>query len=153
MTNGISPTCGSPEHSLHRRAFLGGVGGLLGGMASLDALGGPLPAGEVERRRKRVILELMPRMAARIHQSAVILSFTSPNTGHTGASVFALMSGDRRDTGNIHPPSLGCLLGRELSQPGSRLYKALGVGPETEVYDQTGRPMFPVQGKPVPAAF
>lgn len=33
------------------------------------------------------------------------------------------------------------------------MYKALGVGPETEVYDQTGRPMFPVQGNPVLAAF
>ena len=33
------------------------------------------------------------------------------------------------------------------------MYKALGVGPETEVIDQTGRPMFPVQGKPVLAAF
>jgi hypothetical protein len=33
------------------------------------------------------------------------------------------------------------------------MYKALGVGPEIEVIDQTGRPMFPVQGNPVPAAF
>ncbi len=33
------------------------------------------------------------------------------------------------------------------------MYRALGVGPETEVIDQTGRPMFPVQGKPVLAAF
>ena len=33
------------------------------------------------------------------------------------------------------------------------MYRALGVGPETEVHDQTGRPLFPVQGKPVLAAF
>jgi hypothetical protein len=33
------------------------------------------------------------------------------------------------------------------------MYRALGVGPETEVIDQTGRPMFPAQGKPVVAAF
>ncbi len=33
------------------------------------------------------------------------------------------------------------------------MYKALGVGPETEVVDQTGRPMFPVQGNPVSDAF
>ncbi len=31
--------------------------------------------------------------------------------------------------------------------------KALGVGPETEVVDQTGRPLFPVKGNPVSAAF
>ena len=157
MTNRIFPSCGSLEHSLHRRAFLGGVGGLLGGVAGLDALGGPLLAGEVQRRHKRVILlwmagglsqfeswdpkpgrktggpfqaiqtsvpgyrmsELMPKMAARIHKTAVIRSFSSPNTGHTGPSVNALMSGDRKDTGNLRTPSLGCLLGRELSQPGS----------------------------------
>ncbi len=65
--------------------------------------------------------ELMPRMAARIHKTAVIRSFSSLNTGHTGGSVFALMSGDRRDTGNLRTPSLGCLLGRELSQPGSQV--------------------------------
>jgi len=33
------------------------------------------------------------------------------------------------------------------------MYHALGVGPDTPVYDQTGRPLFVVQGKPVPAAF
>ncbi len=35
-------TCGSPEHTLGRRAFLGGVGGLVGGLAGLDSLGHPL---------------------------------------------------------------------------------------------------------------
>ena len=157
MTNRIYPTCGSPEHSLHRRAFLGGVGGLIGGMAGLDALGGPLLAGEVERRQKRVILlymaggssqfetwdpkpgrptggpfgaiqtsvsgyrmcELMPRMAARIHKSAVIRSFSSPNTGHSGPSLQAILSSDRKDTPGLRTPSLGCLLGHELARPGS----------------------------------
>ncbi|MFO0881812.1 MAG: DUF1501 domain-containing protein [Gemmataceae bacterium] len=33
------------------------------------------------------------------------------------------------------------------------MYQALGVGPETEVIDQTGRPLFPVQGKPIPTVF
>jgi hypothetical protein len=33
------------------------------------------------------------------------------------------------------------------------MYRALGVGPQTEVHDQAGRPLFPVQGKPVLAAF
>ncbi len=159
MTKQLAPTCGSSEHTLHRRAFLGGTLGLAGGMAGLDALGSPLLASEVQRRHKRVILlwmagglsqfeswdpkpgrrtggpfqaiqtsvpgyhmsELMPRMASRVHKTAVIRSFSSPNTGHTGASVFSLMSGDRRDTGNIRTPSLGCLLGRELSQPNSTM--------------------------------
>ena len=35
----------------------------------------------------------------------------------------------------------------------STVYRAWGVGPETEVIDQTGRPMFPVQCKPIVAAF
>jgi len=159
MTMQTPTICGSPAHALNRRAFLGGVGGLLGGMAGLDALGGALVAGEVKRRHKRVILlwmagglsqfeswdpkpgrktggpfqaietsvpgyrmsELMPKMAARIHKTAVIRSFSSPNTGHTGPTVNALMSGDRKDTGNLRTPSLGCLLARELSQPGSAL--------------------------------
>ena len=156
MNKQLPSTCGAPEHSLNRRAFLGGVGGFAGGLAGLDALGNPLLANQLEKRHKRVILlwmagglsqfeswdpkpgrktggpfraiqtsvpgyrmsELMPMMASRIHKSAVIRSFSSPNTGHTGASVFALMSGDRQDTGTLRTPSLGCLLGRELSQPG-----------------------------------
>lgn len=32
------------------------------------------------------------------------------------------------------------------------MYHALGVGPATPVYEQTGRPLFVVQGKPVPGA-
>jgi hypothetical protein len=32
------------------------------------------------------------------------------------------------------------------------MYHALGVGPDTPVHDQTGRPLFVVQGKPVKAA-
>jgi arylsulfatase A-like enzyme len=30
------------------------------------------------------------------------------------------------------------------------MYQALGVGPDTPVHDPTGRPLFVVQGKPVP---
>jgi Protein of unknown function (DUF1501) len=33
------------------------------------------------------------------------------------------------------------------------MYHALGVGPDTPVHDQTGRPLFVVQGKPVRSAF
>src|SRR5207249_2642012 len=46
-------------------------------------------------------------------------SFSSPNTGHAGPSLQAILSGDRTDTPNLRTPSLGCLLGRELAQPGS----------------------------------
>jgi hypothetical protein len=63
--------------------------------------------------------ELMPRMASRIHKSAVIRSFSSPNTGHTGASVNAILSGDRTDVPGVLTPSLGCLLARELCRAGT----------------------------------
>lgn len=65
--------------------------------------------------------ELMPRMASRIHKSAVIRSFSSPNVGHTGASVDAILSGDRMDVPGVRTPSLGCLLARELSRSGTSI--------------------------------
>jgi hypothetical protein len=56
MNKRLPSTCGSPEHLLNRRAFLGGIGGLAGGLAGLDALGNPLLANQLEKRHKRVIL-------------------------------------------------------------------------------------------------
>src|SRR3954469_10064460 len=125
--------CGSPEHTLSRRAFLGGAGGLFGA-AGLAFLGAPLLADELRRQDRRVILlflsggasqfetwdpkpgrptggafqaiqtsvrgyrvcELMPRMAARMHKTAVIRSFSSPNVNHTGPGVWAILGGDRK---------------------------------------------------------
>ena len=71
--------------------------------------------------------ELMPRMAARINKTAVIRSFTSPNNGHQGGSVDAILSGDRRDVGRLRTPSIGCMLAKELSRPGSRVPDHVGL--------------------------
>lgn len=71
--------------------------------------------------------ELMPRMAARIHKTAVIRSFTSPNTNHQGAGVDAILSGERRDVGRLRTPSIGCLLAKELARPGSRVPDHIGL--------------------------
>ena len=153
--------CGSAEHSISRRAFLGGVGAAIG----LDVLGSAALANQMQRQQKRVIMlflsggasqfetwdpkpgrptggpfqtiqtsipgyrvcELMPRMAARMHKSAVIRSFSSPNTEHEGRGVTAILSGERNDVGNMRTPSLGCLLGRELSLPGSLVPDHVGL--------------------------
>jgi hypothetical protein len=73
------------------------------------------------------VCELMPRMASRMHKTAVIRSFSSPNTAHEGLSVNAILSGDRRDVGTLRTPSIGCLLARELSQPGSLVPDHVGL--------------------------
>ncbi len=56
MTKRFVPTCGSPEHLLNRRAFLGGIGGALAGTIGLDILGNPLLANQMQRQQKRVIM-------------------------------------------------------------------------------------------------
>jgi uncharacterized protein (DUF1501 family) len=51
--------CGSPDHAIDRRAFLGGVGaatGFAASMSALDALQAPALAGELKKQNKRVIL-------------------------------------------------------------------------------------------------
>ena len=107
----------------HKRVILLWMAGGLSQFESWDPKPGQKTGGPFQAIQTSVpgyrMSELMPRMAARIHKSAVIRSFSSPNTGHTGPTVNALMSGDRKDTGNLRTPSLGCLLGRELSQSGS----------------------------------
>jgi Protein of unknown function (DUF1501) len=71
--------------------------------------------------------ELMPRMATRMHKTAVIRSFTSPNADHGGARVDAILSGDRQDVGPLRTPSIGCMLARELSRPGSKVPDHVGL--------------------------
>ena len=71
--------------------------------------------------------ELMPRMASRIHKTAVIRSFSSPNTGHGGKGVDDILNGERKDVGTLKTPSIGCLLARELSQPGSLVPDHVGL--------------------------
>ena len=51
--------CGSPDHALDRRAFLGGVAaatGFAASMSALDALQAPALAAELKKQSKRVIL-------------------------------------------------------------------------------------------------
>jgi hypothetical protein len=52
--------CGSPDHSLSRRAFLGGAAAataaFAGGMGAIRALAEPALTGELKRQQKRVIL-------------------------------------------------------------------------------------------------
>jgi hypothetical protein len=68
------------------------------------------------------ISELMPRMAQRIHKhTAIIRSISTANTGHDGRGVRQLLSGERKDTGNLDVPSLGSILAKELSNPKSPL--------------------------------
>lgn len=68
------------------------------------------------------ICELMPLMAQRIHKhTAIIRSISTANTGHDGRGVRQLLSGERKDTGNLDVPSLGSMLAKELSNPASPL--------------------------------
>ena len=68
------------------------------------------------------ISELMPRMAQEWHRhTAIIRSISTTNTGHDGRGVRELLSGERKDTGNLDVPSLGSMLARELSNPGNAL--------------------------------
>ncbi|MBY0229999.1 MAG: DUF1501 domain-containing protein [Gemmataceae bacterium] len=48
--------CGSPDHGLSRRGFLGAAGGFAAAMTGLDALQAPALAGEMKAKGKRVIL-------------------------------------------------------------------------------------------------
>ncbi len=48
--------CGSPEHALNRRAFLGSAATVVGGMSSLGMLSQPALAEELAKKDKRVIL-------------------------------------------------------------------------------------------------
>ncbi|MFT7642447.1 MAG: hypothetical protein ACI9G1_004204 [Pirellulaceae bacterium] len=68
------------------------------------------------------ISELMPLMAQRIHKhTAIIRSISTANTGHDGRGVQQLLSGERKDTGNLNVPSIGSMLAKELSNPASPL--------------------------------
>src|SRR5262245_17547530 len=131
--------CGSPEHVLNRRAFLGGVAGAMGTTVGLDALATPALSQQLGRQHKRAIMvflsggasqfetwdpkpnrptggpflaiqtsvpgyrvcELMPRMAQRMHKTAVIRSFSSPNIEHDGRTFVNILSGERNDVGPL----------------------------------------------------
>jgi hypothetical protein len=153
--------CGSLDHAISRRAFLGaGAGTSIGGTAGLGVLGSSAFADQLTKTEKRVILvflsggasqfetwdpkpgrptggpflaiptsvpgvgisELMPLMAQRIHKyTAIIRSISTANNAHDGRSLRDLLSGERKDTGNLDVPSLGSMLARELVNPASDL--------------------------------
>ena len=52
----LSSFCGSPDHAISRRSFLGTVGAFTGGAAGLTALSQPALAAELKKKDKRVIM-------------------------------------------------------------------------------------------------
>ncbi len=153
--------CGSPDHSLNRRGFLGslavGATAFAADMTALNVLTSPVLADELKRNQKHVILlwlaggssqletwdpkpgaptggpfrsipttvpgihisELMPRMAARMHQTCIIRSLNTKNGDHGGGAL--LMMKGRRDDPSVRYPDLGAVLARELGQANSRV--------------------------------
>lgn len=152
--------CGSPEHTLHRRAFLGGMlgaGAAVASMPALDLLSSPAIADELKKQQKRCILlwlaggasqletwdpkpgavtggpyraiptsvpgihisELMPKMAQRMKQTALVRSLNTRNGDH-GSAAQTMMRG-RRDEPSLKYPDLGAVLARELGQAESQV--------------------------------
>src|SRR4051794_30911107 len=131
--------CGSPEHRLDRRGFLGTVA------AGAAALATPALAGDLKAKHKSGILlwlaggssqletwdpkpgtatggpfraiptnvpglhisELMPKMAKRMQDTAVIRSLNTRNGDHGGAA--KLMMRGRRDEGSLKYPDMGAV--------------------------------------------
>src|SRR5438874_4266678 len=155
------PFCGSAEHVVSRRGFLGtlAAGGIAAcaDMTALQALALPDVANELRRNQKRCILlwlaggasqletwdpkpgaitggpfesiqtsipgvrisELMPKMARRLKDTAIIRSLNTRNADH-GAAAKMMMRG-RPGESNINYPDLGAVLARELGPETSQV--------------------------------
>ena len=151
--------CGSAEHSMDRRTFLGsamqGSATLGAGAWGLNALRQPALAEVLKRQEKRVILlwlaggasqletwdpkpgrptggpyraiqtavpgiqisELMPKMATRLKDTAIIRSLNTKDGSHGSGA--RLMHLGRRDEPNLKYPDLGAVLARELGRADS----------------------------------
>ncbi|QDU95534.1 DUF1501 domain-containing protein [Lignipirellula cremea] len=151
-----SKFCGSPEHAVSRRSFLGAAAGAAAlttaDMTVLDSLTQPAMADELKRQGKHVILlwlaggasqletwdpkpgrptggpyraiptstpgvhisELMPKMAQRLQNTAIIRSLNTGNGSHGDAA--RIMHLGRRDEASIKYPDLGAVVARELGQ-------------------------------------
>ena len=151
--------CGSAEHSMDRRTFLGSAmqaSATLGaGAWGLNALRQPALAEVLKRREKRVILlwlaggasqletwdpkpgrptggpyraiqtavpgiqisELMPKMATRLKDTAIIRSLNTKDGSHGSGA--RLMHLGRRDEPNLKYPDLGAVLAREMGRADS----------------------------------
>lgn len=147
--------CGSAEHVVSRRGFLGalaagGGAALCSDMTAVQALASPEVASELRRNQKRCILlwlaggasqmetfdpkpgaitggpfqsiqtstpgvrisELMPKMARRFKDTAIIRSLNTRNADHGGGA--RMMMRGRPGESNIDYPDLGAVLSREL---------------------------------------
>ncbi|HIN95831.1 MAG TPA: DUF1501 domain-containing protein [Planctomycetes bacterium] len=151
--------CGSAEHSMDRRTFLGsamqGSATLGAGAWGLNALRQPALAEVLKRQEKRVILlwlaggasqletwdpkpgrptggpyraiqtavpgiqisELMPKMATRLKDTAIIRSLNTKDGSHGSGA--RLMHLGRRDEPNLKYPDLGAVLAREMGRADS----------------------------------
>ena len=108
-----------------------------------------------------------------LHQRGLLGETLVAWTGEFGRTPKINKGGGRDHWGRVYSAVLagggvrgGRVIGRSDKQGGSpvdnavhvsdlfaTMYHALGVGPDTPVHDQTGRPLFVVRGKPVPGAF
>src|SRR6516225_3464532 len=126
--------CGSPDHAISRRGFLGGTlaagAGIFADMTQLDILSNSALAAELKKKQKRVIMlwlaggasqletfdpkpgavtggpyrsiqtsvpgvqisELMPKMAKRLKDTAIIRSLNTRNGDH-GSGAMMMMRG------------------------------------------------------------
>ena len=162
MSNKRTNFCGSPEHGVSRRGFLGaaaaaGAATFAADMTVLDALKNPVLAGELKKQQKQVIVlwlaggasqletwdpkpgrptggpfrpiqtsvsgieisELLPKMAARMGDTAIIRSLNTRVGDHGGGS--KLMTLGRRPDPVVNLPEMGAVVARELGRIDSQV--------------------------------
>ena len=162
MSNKRTNFCGSPEHGVSRRGFLGAAAAasaatFAADMTVLDALKNPVLAAELKKQQKHVIVlwlaggasqletwdpkpgrptggpfrpiqtsvsgveisELLPKMAARMGDTAIIRSLNTRIGDHGGGS--RLMSLGRRPDPVVNLPEMGAVVARELGRADSQV--------------------------------
>lgn len=173
MTQPGSYFCGSNDHGVSRRGFLGAASAgaaatFAADMTALDALKNPAAAGEVKKAGKRIILlwlaggasqfetwdpkpgrptggpfakiktnqtdvhisELLPRMAARMQNTAIIRSLNT-RVGDHGGGAALMETGRRKDPGIIYP-DMGAIAARELGRADSQVPDYVSMYTSTE---------------------
>lgn len=182
--------CGSPDHGLSRRRFLGtsavaATTALAADMTVLSVLKEPLLADEIKRQEKRVILlwlaggasqletwdpkpgrptggpfraidtnvpgirisELLPKLAQRQHQTAIIRSLNTKNADHGGGTEL-METGRPKEPGLIYP-DLGAMLARELGQADSAVPDYVSMYTSTEGRHKGGPGFFGARYAPM----
>ncbi|HUG89443.1 MAG TPA: DUF1501 domain-containing protein [Planctomycetaceae bacterium] len=165
--------CGSADHPVSRRGFLGtaaavGAGAFAADMTVLNLLKDPALAGELKKQQKRVILlwlaggasqletwdpkpgrptggpfraiktnvpgvdigELLPKLAQRMHTTALIRSLNTRNADHGSAA--ELMHMGRRKEGGVDFPDLCAICARELARADSQVPDYVSMYTATE---------------------